>query len=150
MVAIHPSRRSLVAMVGGGLLLAGCSSSPSSQDTGTRASSTPHGPAATPSNPGNPAASDGTAPATIIDVRTPGEYDEGHLEGAVNIDFSASDFTEQIAALDPAATYQVYCRSGNRSAQAVAAMQAAGFTNVSDLGGIQDASETTGLRIVSS
>ena len=83
-------------------------------------------------------------------MRTPGEYDEGHLEGAVNIDFSASDFTEQISALDPAATYQVYCRSGNRSAQAVAAMQAAGFANVSDLGGIQDASQTTGLKIVSS
>ena len=86
-----------------------------------------------------------TAATVIIDVRTPQEYQEGHLKGAVNMDLSSGSFAEQIDGLDPNAPYQVYCRSGNRSARAVAAMRDAGFT---DLGGIQDAAASTGLEIV--
>jgi len=72
----------------------------------------------------------------VVDVRTPEEYATGHLENAVNVDVSASTFDAELAGLDPNGTYVVYCRSGNRSAQAVARMQAAGFTDVYDLGGI--------------
>ncbi len=72
-----------------------------------------------------------------IDVRTPAEYAAGHLPHAVNIDVEASDFTQKIDALDHQAAYAVYCRSGNRSAQALAIMQGAGFTDVAHLlGGI--------------
>lgn len=73
----------------------------------------------------------------VLDVRTPGEYAEGHLPGAVNIDVEAADFGARIAELDPDATYAVYCRSGNRSAVALERMREAGFTDASHLlGGI--------------
>jgi rhodanese-related sulfurtransferase len=71
----------------------------------------------------------------VIDVRTPAEYAAGHLDGAQNVDVESADFATQIAGLDKAKTYAVYCRSGNRSATAKKAMIDAGFTDVSDLSG---------------
>ena len=69
----------------------------------------------------------------IIDVRTPEEFADGHIAGAVNIPVQQADFATRIAALDPNATYAVYCRSGNRSQPAVAAMEEAGITNIYEL-----------------
>lgn len=69
----------------------------------------------------------------VIDVRTPEEFADGHLAGAVNIPVQGADFTERIARLDPAATYAVYCRSGNRSQPAVSAMKDAGISSVYEL-----------------
>jgi rhodanese-related sulfurtransferase len=74
-----------------------------------------------------------------LDVRTPGEFAEGHIEGARLIDFQSGNFENEIAALDKNATYAVYCRSGNRSGQAVKVMQDAGFTNLFNMdGGVID------------
>ena len=70
-----------------------------------------------------------------LDVRTPGEFAEGHIEGARLIDFQSGNFENEIATLDKNATYAVYCRSGNRSGQAVKVMQDAGFTNVFNMNG---------------
>ena len=61
----------------------------------------------------------------VLDVRTPAEFAAGHLPGAVNIDVEAPDFGTRIAALDASLPYAVYCRSGNRSGVALAAMAAA-------------------------
>lgn len=72
---------------------------------------------------------------TVIDVRTPDEFAAGHIERARLVDFSAPDFSDRIAELDRSATYFVYCRSGNRSAQAAAVMAELGFTDVSHLDG---------------
>ncbi|WP_341360827.1 rhodanese-like domain-containing protein [Georgenia sp. M64] len=72
---------------------------------------------------------------TVIDVRTPAEFAEGHVDGAENIDVQSPDFADRIAELDPDGAYVVYCRSGNRSAAAYQAMQDAGFTSVVDAGG---------------
>lgn len=88
------------------------------------------------------AAADDTAAAlpsarTVIDVRTPEEFAAGHVEGALLIDVSAPDFAERIAELDPEGEYLVYCRSGNRSAQAVATMRDTGL-DVEDGGGLGD------------
>lgn len=69
----------------------------------------------------------------IIDVRTPEEFAEGHIAGAVNIPVQAPDFAARVSRLDPAATYAVYCRSGNRSEPAVAAMKNAGLSTVYEL-----------------
>lgn len=88
------------------------------------------------------------ADAVVIDVRTPAEFAEGHLEGAVNIDLQSGSFEQQIAELPLDGDYVVYCRSGNRSAQAVEIMTKLGFENLSDAGGVQAASQSTGLRIV--
>jgi phage shock protein E len=85
---------------------------------------------------------------TIIDVRTPEEFAEGHLQDAVNIDVSDPGFEDAISDLDPNGQYTVYCRSGNRSAQAVAIMQQNGFTNVTDAGGMADAATALDIEIV--
>lgn len=84
----------------------------------------------------------------IIDVRTPAEFSSGHLEGAVNIDVQSPDFDSQISALDPAGSYYVYCRSGNRSAQAIDRMSALGFTDLTNGGGIESAANATGIPVV--
>jgi rhodanese-related sulfurtransferase len=71
----------------------------------------------------------------IIDVRTPQEYADGHIRGAVNIPVQQSDYAERVAQLDPAGTYAVYCRSSARSKGAVAEMKNAGLPNVYELTG---------------
>lgn len=85
---------------------------------------------------------------TVIDVRTPEEYAEGHIEGAELIDLSSPTFADRIEALDPSDEYLVYCRSGNRSAQAVAVMQELGFDRVWDLDGGVIAYDAAGLPLV--
>jgi rhodanese-related sulfurtransferase len=85
----------------------------------------------------------------VIDVRTPSEFAEQRLDGALNINLQADDFVERISELDRNGNYAVYCRSGNRSAEAVAAMKTLGFTNVSDHGGIAEASESLDIPVIS-
>ncbi len=70
---------------------------------------------------------------TTIDVRTPEEFAAGHIEGAINYNVEGPDFAAQIAGLDPAGVYAVYCRSGNRSQAAVAAMSQAGINGIYEL-----------------
>jgi rhodanese-related sulfurtransferase len=85
---------------------------------------------------------------TIIDVRTPAEYAEGHLEGAVNHNVEDGTLSDALASLDPAGEYVVYCRSGRRSAVAAQQMADAGFGNVTDLGSVEEAVSATGLPVV--
>ncbi|MBM7503976.1 rhodanese-like domain-containing protein [Agromyces aurantiacus] len=88
-----------------------------------------------------------TADTVVVDVRTPAEYAEGHLDGAVNLDLTSGELAAEIPALEPDADYVVYCKSGNRSAQATALMEEAGL-DVTDAGSIQQAADATGLPIV--
>ena len=74
----------------------------------------------------------------IIDVRTPAEFDEGHLAEAQLIDVQNPAFVEQVRDLDPDGPYLVYCRTGNRSAQAVSIMRDLGFTELYNAGGLAD------------
>ncbi len=78
---------------------------------------------------------------TIIDVRTEAEYLESHLIDALLIDIKKPNFIEEISKLDKNRAYKVYCRSGNRSRQAVIIMQEEGFTDLEDLGSMQEASQ---------
>ncbi len=71
----------------------------------------------------------------ILDVRTPEEFAEGHIEGAVMLDFYRDDFADELAKLDPDVPYVLYCRSGNRSGQTRALMNELGFTDVADIQG---------------
>ncbi len=66
----------------------------------------------------------------ILDVRTPSEFAEGHLESAINIDFYASDFEDKLQDLDATKTYVVYCKSGGRSANAAGKMATLGINHV--------------------
>ncbi len=75
----------------------------------------------------------------LIDVRTPEEFAESHIPGAVNIDFRAEDFDQKAVELlkETQSTLAVYCRSGRRSAGACARLDSMGYTRtVNLLGGI--------------
>lgn len=73
--------------------------------------------------------------AIIIDVRTPGEFQSGHIPNAINIDISSAEFPEKINALDRSKDYYVYCRSGGRSTTACQYMTSLGFKSVNNLYG---------------
>ena len=70
----------------------------------------------------------------LVDARTPEEFSEGHIPGAVNMDVKSADFDAQIATLNPARPVAVYCRSGRRSKLAAERMTNAGLqvTELSD------------------
>lgn len=76
--------------------------------------------------------------AVILDVRTQSEYDAAHIEGAVLLpnESIGTARPEELPELD--AEILVYCRSGNRSAQAAKKLADLGYTNVFDFGGIID------------
>ena len=75
--------------------------------------------------------------AQLLDVRTAEEFDSGHFAGAINLDVEDIIAGKLPDAAKDAQLY-VYCRSGNRSAQAVSLLKQAGFTNITDLGGLAD------------
>jgi len=73
----------------------------------------------------------------ILDVRTPEEFDSGHLAGAVNVDFRSSNFAAKLDSLPNSGTYLVYCRTGHRSANALNLMKEKRFEKAFNmLGGI--------------
>jgi rhodanese-related sulfurtransferase len=124
--------KKVIAILASVLLLAGCSTSPSAMDLSVSEFS-----------------SKVTEAGVItLDVRTPGEFNEGHIEGALLVDFQSGNFENEIASLDKSKTYAVYCRSGNRSGQAVKVMRDAGFTDLYNLdGGVIDWA-SAGLSLV--
>ncbi|WP_130285976.1 rhodanese-like domain-containing protein [Aquimarina brevivitae] len=71
----------------------------------------------------------------LIDVRTPEEYAEGHIYGAVNINFLDDNFEELIEQVDKSKPVAVYCGKGGRSAKCASYMKKAGFTKIYDLNG---------------
>ncbi|MCI4651580.1 rhodanese-like domain-containing protein [Phaeodactylibacter sp.] len=72
----------------------------------------------------------------LLDVRTPDEYNAGHIEGAELINFFDDDFVQQVEArFDKEEPLMLYCRSGNRSAKATAKLKAVGFKEIYDLKG---------------
>ncbi|MDR3460317.1 MAG: rhodanese-like domain-containing protein [Verrucomicrobiae bacterium] len=71
----------------------------------------------------------------ILDVRTPEEYQAGHIAGAVNLDVSAADFQAKAAALDRSKTYLVHCASGVRSVRACNKLNQLDFPNLYNLPG---------------
>ncbi|TSE09863.1 rhodanese-like domain-containing protein [Aquimarina algiphila] len=71
----------------------------------------------------------------LIDVRTPSEYADGHIDGASNIDFRDDNFEALIAKVDKTKPVAVYCGRGGRSGKCSAYMKKAGFTKIYDLDG---------------
>lgn len=75
----------------------------------------------------------------LLDIRTPQEFDKGHIEGAINVDWNGSGFEEQIALLEKDSPVFVYCLSGGRSKHAVEKLVESGFTQIYELpGGIME------------
>lgn len=77
----------------------------------------------------------------ILDVRTPEEYREGHVQKSLNVDFLDGSFRTEVSKLNKDATYKLYCRSGNRSGQATQLMKALGFKDVENIGSLHQAAK---------
>ena len=78
----------------------------------------------------------------LLDVRTPEEYEEGHIAGARNINVFDRDFIDEaLSLLDKSRPIAVYCRSGKRSADAARQLSKQGYTVTNLKGGILDWSE---------
>jgi rhodanese-related sulfurtransferase len=71
----------------------------------------------------------------ILDVRTPDEFNEGHIANAVNIDYYSDSFRGDLDRLDKDTTYLLYCRSGSRSGRVLPLMGELGFERVYNMGG---------------
>lgn len=76
-----------------------------------------------------------TPNAIVVDVRTPDEFNRGHLQNAINIDVNNENFGNQIGRLDKTKPVLIYCLSGSRSAYAAKVMRTNGFKEVYDLSG---------------
>ena len=82
---------------------------------------------------------------TVIDVRTLEEWNSGHLENAIHIEWeSILDISPTIPKNE---TIYLYCRSGNRSGKAEKALRSIGYINAKNIGGINEASSTLQLKI---
>jgi len=73
-----------------------------------------------------------------IDVRTEAEYAEDHIDGDRNIPLASIDPVQLATMVDKSEEINLYCRSGGRAARAKEILEAAGFTNVNNVGGISD------------
>lgn len=74
----------------------------------------------------------------VLDVRTAAEFAEGHLEGAIDIDYYQATFRSDLDKLDKGRAYLVYCRTSHRSTSAMSVMKDLGFQEVYNmLGGIE-------------
>jgi rhodanese-related sulfurtransferase len=71
----------------------------------------------------------------LVDVRTPQEFANGHLENAKNVNFNDPEFKQKIALLDKTKPIAVYCGVGGRSGRASKVLVELGFKDISDLAG---------------
>lgn len=75
----------------------------------------------------------------VLDVRTKGEFNRGHIEGAVRNNYFSTKFKKRLRALDKTKPYLVHCKSGHRSERVVKIMVKEGFTDITHLDGGYDA-----------
>ena len=90
----------------------------------------------------------GNSDFVILDIRTPEEFRDGHIEGAVNVDFRSPNFGVEIDRFDKDKTYFVYCRTGNRTYSAVTLMGPLGFRSMVRLEGDINGWKSAGLPVV--
>lgn len=137
MGGVHLSLRRLLVLAPAVALLAACGTGTTAPAAAPTSSASAPGAEATATDLGVDAFAERVAGSgtVVVDVRTPAEFAQGHLPGAVNLDLQSADFQQQLGELDPDERYAVYCQSGNRSAQALATMVELGFTDVAHLEG---------------
>ncbi|MDE0916871.1 MAG: rhodanese-like domain-containing protein [Flavobacteriales bacterium] len=85
----------------------------------------------------------------LLDVRTPDEFNEGHLENALAMDYYNDDFEKRLMELPKGKAIYVYCQAGSRSSSASKIIADQGHTQVYNLLGGINAWESSGLPIVS-
>ena len=83
---------------------------------------------------------------TVIDVRTEAEWNTGHLEGALHIEWQ--DILKVPSDIQKDQEIFLYCRSGNRSGKATKILIEAGYVNAKNAGSILNASELLNIKII--
>ncbi len=83
---------------------------------------------------------------TVIDVRTEAEWNTGHLEGALHIEWQ--DILKVPSDIQKYEEIFLYCRSGNRSGKATKILIEAGYVNAKNAGSILNASELLNIKII--
>lgn len=126
----------------GAVLLAGCRPSAPPTDHTEPAD------LAAPTAAQAPAADTPAVRPIIVDVRSPEEYAQGHLRGAILLPHTET--ADRAAELfgDKDAPLAVYCKAGIRAENARQILESLGYTNVTNLGGMEDASRKLGVEIV--
>ncbi|MDP1719471.1 MAG: rhodanese-like domain-containing protein [Candidatus Nanopelagicaceae bacterium] len=124
---------SMVALATGVLVLSGCSSSSgsvTSMDAQSFSKKTQE------------------AGVVTLDVRTRGEFSQGHIAGAINIDVESDTFQNEVSKLDKTKTYAVYCQSGRRSGIATDEMKKLGFEHLFNLSNGMNDWMSQGMQLV--
>lgn len=84
----------------------------------------------------------------LLDVRTPAEFQEGHIAHALNLNIHGERFAAEIQKLDKSRPVMVYCAKGGRSANAAEQLKRAGYPEVYDLSGGMEAWRDAGKNTV--
>ncbi len=84
----------------------------------------------------------------LIDIRTPEEFESGHIPGAININYHTDSFIADLDKLDKSKTYMVYCRTGRRVSDTVGIMVRLGFSTIYRINGDINRWKSQGLPVV--
>ena len=85
----------------------------------------------------------------LVDVRSPEEYDDMHIDGAQNIDFRSPTFNADVKKLDKSKPVVLYCKGGGRSAKCAKILKDAGFEKIYDLeGGLSKWQYSEELKVI--
>jgi len=84
----------------------------------------------------------------ILDIRTPGEFQSGHLPNSILIDFYSQTFADQLSRLDKEKTFLIYCRTGNRSTKSLEIFKKLKFQNVYHMASGIGAWKSAGFAVV--
>jgi rhodanese-related sulfurtransferase len=91
---------------------------------------------------------EGDSDFVILDIRTPGEYQSGHIENSIMIDFYSKTFAEEVNRLDKGKTYLIHCRSGNRSTRSMELFKKLQFQKIYHLSSGINGWNSEGLPLV--
>jgi len=91
---------------------------------------------------------EGNSDFVILDIRTPGEYQSGHIENSIMIDFYSKIFAEEVNRLDKGKTYLIHCRSGNRSTRSMELFKKLQFQKIFHLSSGINGWNSEGLPLV--
>ena len=91
---------------------------------------------------------EGNSDFVILDIRTPGEYQYGHIKNSIMIDFYSKKFAEEVNRLDKGKTYLIHCRSGNRSTRSMELFKKLQFQKIFHLSSGINGWNSEGLPLV--
>ncbi len=86
----------------------------------------------------------------LLDIRRPSEFNSGHIEGAINLDYYDEGFRDDLDMMDKGKTYLIYCRTANRTGKTMPVMQDLGFGDVYNMAGGISAWKDEGFSVTES